>query len=821
MATRALLPAITASVARSLTGAVRGTPHWVCPLALCALFAAVALPLLDDYKIVQDSPTQRAIAVRTLAYILGDAGAYWEPDQTDSVNNYYGAAFEILPLFIERILQLEDVRDIYLTRHLMTHLFFIIAGWFCYHLVYRMTNSRLLGLFAMLLFLLHPRIYGNSFFNSKDVPFLSMFIVALYCVHWAFRRGTVGAFLVCGAAVGILVNLRIMGIILLPAVLTLRAADLYFASGRTERNKVLISGAAFALAAIAIYYASMPYLWSDPIGRFAELIATSARHPTQGYELFQARKLYSGDLPPHYIPTWIVITTPPAALLLSGIGMASGVGRALAAGIRNRAAVALRNTELRFELLLIAVILLSLLGVALLLPHFIRGWQHMYYLWAPLCLLAPPGLRAIAAGLGRLSLSLPLPTSPSLRRIPAAAWLGALAIIILAASAIPVIRLHPYQQLYFNFLVDRTTPEYLGTQYHIDYSRSARLEGYKYLLHNHPGQLIYMSPGSAPSDSGIPDVLTLFAETDRQRFVSDPNTVPGYYVDHGGHSLLPPGAADLLLPPVIYARQLYHNTIMRVMAADLSLVDASIADAYRAIYRTATQDAPALRSHFEVYRSGRQLTLAKADCRPADAQSWFRIWMYPARDRDLPDDYRRLGRTFTRTPVITFDGKCLAQITLPDYPIGRIDIAGVGTILSDAYIAGLRQQYDALAAAKPAIQSEFSGYMQNGMLHYLKPQCTQHDAAARFFLHLTPVDESNLPENRRQYGYANLDFQWSDFVAAGVYQVMRYGIAFEGRCLITVPLPEYPIAAIRTGQYVPGAGRLWSGEFAASPAIGR
>ena len=804
-----------AITARSLDGSLRRVPHWVYPLAVCALFAAAAIPALDDYKVVQDSATQRAIAVRTLAYILGDAGAYWEPDQTGSVNNYYGAAFEILPLFIERILRLEDVRDIYLTRHLMTHLFFIIAGWFCYLLVYRMTDSRLLGLFVMLLFLLHPRMYGNSFFNSKDVPFLSMFIIALFCVHWAFRKGTIGAFLVCGAAVGILVNLRIMGIVLLPAVLTLRAADFYFADNRRERREVLISGAAFALAAIAIYYASMPYLWSNPIVRFAELITTFARHPTQGYELFQARDFYSGDLPPHYIPTWMVITTPPAALLLSVVGMAFSVGRAVATGIRKRAGAALRNTELRFELLLVAVIVLSLLGVALLLPHFIRGWQHMYYLWAPLCLLAAPGLRAASAGLGRLPLTLP-PSAP-LRRIPAQAWLGVLSISVIAASAVTVIQLHPYQQLYFNFLVDRTTPEYLGTQYDIDYSRMARLEGYKYILQNHPSELIYMPPGSVPSAGRVPDGLTLFAETDRRRFVSDPNTVPSYYVD-GGRSQLPPGAADILLPPVIYARQMYHNTIMRVLAADLSLVDQAAADAYRAIYRTDTQGEPALRSRLNVYRNGQRLTLAQDDCLPADAQKRLQIWMYPIRSQDLPDSYRRVGRTFTGAPVITFDGKCLAQITLPDYAIGRIDIGGIGTIRSDAYVAGLRQQYDALAAGQPAIRSEFSVYLRDRMLHYLKPECTQQDAAARFFLHITPADESNLPESRREYGYANLDFQWSDFEAPGITPVTRDGVAFEGKCLITVQVPDYDIAAIRTGQYVPGAGRLWSGEFAVRPA---
>ena len=799
-----------AIIARGLAGAARGAPHWVWPLAVCAVFAAAAVAVLDDYKVIRDSIVfQRELAVRTVDYILGDADAYYAPGTDDSVNNYYGAAFEILPLLVERVFGLDDVRDIYLTRHLMTHLLFIAAGWFCYLLVYRMTNSRLLGLFAMLLFLTHPRMYGNSFFNSKDLPFLSMFMIALCCVHWAFCRGTIGAFVICGATVGILVNLRIMGIILLPAVLALRTCDLYYAVGWAERRRVIISGGAFALAAVAIYYASMPYLWSDPIGRFAEMLPALAKHFNQSYQLFQGRYIYSEDLPAHYIPTWIGITTPPAALLLSGIGIAAGVGRAVV-GIRHGAGDALRNGELRFELLLAGIVAVSLLGVMVLSPNFNLGWRQMYYLWAPLCLLAAPGLRAVGAGLGRLPQPQRLPLSSPLRRIPARAWLGALAVIIVAASVIPVIRMHPYQHLYFNFLVDRKTPEYLGTQYDIDYYRTARLEGYKYLLQNHPDELIYLSAGL--------DITALFSAAERRRFVANPDMAPSYDVDHGGHSQLPPGASDILLPPVIYARQVYNNTIMRVMAADLSLADADTADAYRAIYRTATQDAPILRSRFEVYRSGKRLTLAKDNCPPREAHSRLQIWMYPAREQDLPDSYYRVGRTFTGAPIITFDGKCLAQVTLPDYDIGRIEVGGVGTILSDDYVEMLRRRYDALALAEPAIRSEFSVYLQDGALHYLKSECTQRDAAARFYLHILPADASNLPETRLEYGYDNRDFQWRDFTGAGIVPVTREGIAFEGRCLITVPLPDYDIAAIRTGQFVPGAGRLWGGELAVRPA---
>ncbi len=95
-------------------------------------------------------------------------------------------------------------------RHLLTHLLFLAGG---------------LGAAALGLFLLHPRLYAHSFFNSKDLPFLNLFMLALLLTHWAFRRGTGPAFLLCGLGVGVLANVRPMGLLLGTAVLALRLCD--------------------------------------------------------------------------------------------------------------------------------------------------------------------------------------------------------------------------------------------------------------------------------------------------------------------------------------------------------------------------------------------------------------------------------------------------------------------------------------------------------------------------------------------------------------------------------------------------------------------
>ena len=103
--------------------------------------------------------------------------------------------------------------------------------------------------------------------------------------------------------------------------------------------------------------------------------------------------------------------------------------------------------------------------------------------------------------------------------------------------------------------------------------------------------------------------------------------------------------------------------------------------------------------------------------------------------------------------------------------------------------------------AEPIARSVFDIHLTNGGLVYAKEPCEPGDANARFFLHIVPERVGDLPEDRKQYGFDNLDF---DFSARGAL--------FDGRCLARVPLPDYPMRSARTGQFG-GAGKAWSVAF--------
>ena len=113
--------------------------------------------------------------------------------------------------------------------------------------------------------------------------------------------------------------------------------------------------------------------------------------------------------------------------------------------------------------------------------------------------------------------------------------------------------------------------------------------------------------------------------------------------------------------------------------------------------------------------------------------------------------------------------------------------------------------YESIAAGRygePAARSTFDLYRNETALTYYKEQCNQDDTAARFFLHIVPSDQKNLPAHRAASGFNNLDF---DFPENGVF--------LNGKCLAIIPLPNYAITRIRTGQYISGQGQIWHAEI--------
>ncbi len=142
-----------------------------------------------NYGIAWDEDAQRKIGQVSFDYLFHHDSAL-----NTFLDADHGVAFE-LPLYAaEKVFRLKALSDVYFMRHLMTHLFFLFAAIVFFLLLLFLFNDFWMATIGYLLLVIHPLIYAHSFFNSKDVPFLSMLIICFYVAAKAFFKQTKNGF---------------------------------------------------------------------------------------------------------------------------------------------------------------------------------------------------------------------------------------------------------------------------------------------------------------------------------------------------------------------------------------------------------------------------------------------------------------------------------------------------------------------------------------------------------------------------------------------------------------------------------------------------
>ncbi len=241
---------------------------------------------------------------------------------------------------------------------------------------------------------------------------------------------------------------------------------------------------------------------------------------------------------------------------------------------------------------------------------------------------------------------------------------------------------------------------------------------------------------------------------------------------------------------------------------------------------TIESGEPAVRSVFDVYAGENTVAYFKSPCSAADVQAEFFLHVVPEDVEDLPADRRRHGFDnmhfhYRNTAALAFGGQCVAERTLPDYPVARIR-TGQFTLEGDpvwmaAFPAGAVEgepsrltYYESVASGEPAARSVFDVHLRENAVIYLKSPCSVADVQAEFFLHVVPEDVEDLPADRRQHGFGGGHFRYAEYAA----------LDFGGRCIMAQPLPHYPVARIRTGQFNPEGDLIWMAEFPVGAAEG-
>lgn len=402
--------------------------------ALLIVLVALAIATFDAYAISNDEEVQQHYGELIVAYY---ASGFTNQALFHYANLYlYGGLFDVLAVLVERAL---PIFDPYTVRHLLSALTGIggIAAAFS---TARLVAGPRAGAIAAFALAVCGPWYGSMFNHTKDIPFAAAMMAASYFLIRAARdlpqprrRDVIGFGLLLGAALGI----RVLGLLLIGyaglAILIhmpqLRAGPMrdrlsFFA------QSVIALAPAFLIGYV-IMIAAWPWAALAPLNPLRGLIDFGEFH-------YHIRTLLNGtiyemgNVSRWYVPIYLLIKLPLLMLV--------GAGVALLFILRPGRAAA-RMSQRRMETGLLAVIAAFpvICEVIDRGPAF-TGLRHFLFVVPVFAALAGIGFDWL------------LVRGESRRR-----WLSNVAAAAIVAALVwnasALVRLHPYQYLFYNPLV--------------------------------------------------------------------------------------------------------------------------------------------------------------------------------------------------------------------------------------------------------------------------------------------------------------------------------------------------------------------------------
>jgi hypothetical protein len=387
-------------------------------------------------------------------------------------NNYltyedkdYGVVFTLLLTAVEVVFDPATSQAIYELRHLTINLFFLVSLIFLYQLLWIRFNDWRYALLGPLFMVLTPVVFAHSFFNPKDIPFMSVYIIGIYTLVLFLKQKNYKTALLHALSCAILIDMRIPGIILPALTLGFIVLDILFNKEPLKFSKtiapvILVYGALMLCFIVAFW----PYLWNDPLGNFLAAFNNMKKFRWSGQVLFFGKFIeVAKNVPWYYIPGWLLINTP--LLYLLGFFVTLGV---LIKAIIKIGISYYTTDEGKFNLIALAAFLMPLLAIIVLNSVVYNGWRQVFFIYPPFLLLCISGiyyLHKFAVSLPYKGLKFLVPLLVSLSSI----WM-----------VTKLYTLHPFQNIYFNVFAGGNIEE----RFECDYWALSFRKNMEYILRN-------------------------------------------------------------------------------------------------------------------------------------------------------------------------------------------------------------------------------------------------------------------------------------------------------------------------------------------------
>ncbi len=348
---------------------------------LWGFFSAALLAGILGYRTVgisADEPSLYTSGVQEYAYLFMGG-----PQPAVQDWQFHNPFVHMLLFAAQRVLGIEAAQSIWLFRHFLLFLLFLAAVRVLYSIGAMLFEDWIYACIAAVFLFLSPRVFLQAFHNPKDMPALAFFTFAMWslfqCRKSGYSLGWLSAHaLLCALAVGLRPFAFLLPLFTIAAVVLDKGL-----SGRSWRQCMIVS-ATFLVLFWILLIASWPLLWSHPVTHLLSAFADNTTRAAGG--------LYMGhmvtQLPWHYAPVWILITTP---LLYSALFLV-GLGNTVYAFLKQPSSVLHSESSWLF---IGGWILLPYLALVLLHMGIFDEWRHLLFLYPAFVLFAVRGLHVL------------------------------------------------------------------------------------------------------------------------------------------------------------------------------------------------------------------------------------------------------------------------------------------------------------------------------------------------------------------------------------------------------------------------------------------
>ena len=406
--------------------------------------------IYDDYGISWDEVSHRSNGFVSLNYIrnlllLNEYPGF--PELKDYFAQSYGVIFDLPMAYLEKLFHIEDSKSYFLMRHYANFIIFFIST-ICFYFLLKKRFSFQLSLLGLFFLILSPRIFAESFYNMKDLVFMSLFTIALFFsinfLNNISYKNSFFAALFCSMAI----SSRIMAIIIPFFIFT------FFILESLDNKKYFLKYInkffLFLVLVLTITFIFWPYLWTDPIVNFVNTFKSMSSYIWRGSILYQGNYISALNLPWHYSLVWIFITTPMLYIFLFVIGflfmIIRLIKRFLEINSKNKSNNLWKGNYERTDLFIFLIFFFTLYIVIEINSSLYGGWRHLYFIYPCLIYISIIGLEFINKFIIKKYIFIFI--------IPFLIYISAW-----------IFNNHPYQFVYFNSLSGKN----INSNFEIDY----------------------------------------------------------------------------------------------------------------------------------------------------------------------------------------------------------------------------------------------------------------------------------------------------------------------------------------------------------------